>query len=303
MTRGKARQYDAFLPPSMTRRHPLALFFLLACAISWLLWAPLWLPAFGINGLWVFPFHHALGALGPIVAAFLVSTMETGRSGPTDLLRRMGLWRGRLVWIAVALLAPYALLALAVLGASVLGGESLSMAGFGTSREFAQFSAPVFLVYNIVSFGFGEEVGWRGFALPRLQAQHSALVASLLLTVGWALWHVPLFFYRPGYTSMGVAGVAGWLFSLLTGAVLLTWLYNESRGSILVVALFHATVDVAFTSGISSPSVSNAVGALITIWGITVLVFAGPRYLSRRGKIVRLHDSKAVTGFVDRKGQ
>ena len=77
----------------------------------------------------------------------------------------------------------------------------------------------------------------------------------------------------------------------------------ESRGSILVVALFHATVDVAFASGISSPSVSNAVGALIAIWGITVLVFAGPRYLSRRGKMVRLYDSKAVMGYVDRNGQ
>ena len=299
----RRRQYDAFGPPSGTRRHPLAIFFLLACGISWLLWAPLWLPAFGITGLWVFPFHHALGALGPIIAAFLVSTMEIGRHGPADLLRRMGLWRGRLVWVAVALLAPYALLALAVFGVSILGGESLSMAGFGTSREFAQFSAPMFLVYNIVSFGIGEEVGWRGFALPRLQTRHSALVASMLLTVGWAFWHLPLFFYRPGYMSMGGAGVAGWLFSLLTGAVLLTWLYNESRGSILVVALFHATVDVAFTLGISSPSVSNAVGALITIWGIAVLVVAGPRYLSRRGKMVRLHDSKGVTGFIDRNGQ
>jgi hypothetical protein len=71
----------------------------------------------------------------------------------------------------------------------------------------------------------------------------------------------------------------------------------------LVVALCHATVDVAFTSDISSPSVSNAVGTLITVWGIAVLAFAGLRYLSRRGKMVRLHDSKGVTGFVDQNGQ
>jgi len=294
---------ETMRPSSMCRRHPLATFFALAYGISWVLWAPLWLPAFGIHGLPVIPYHHALGALGPITAAFLVSAMETGLAGPADPLRRMGLWRGRLVWVAVALFAPYVLLALAVVAASLLNGESVSLSGVGRSREFLQFSALGFLVYNIVSFGFGEEAGWRGFALPRLQTRHSALVASLLLTCGWALWHLPLFFYRPGYTSMNVPGVAGWFFSLLTGAVLLTWLYNESRGSILVVAIFHATVDVAFTSDISSPFVVNITGALITCWGIIVLIAAGPRYLARRGKMVRLHVGDSVTGFVHRDGQ
>jgi CAAX protease family protein len=287
----------------MIRRHPLATFFALAYGISWLLWAPLWLPAFGVDGLPTLPFHHALGALGPIAAAFLVSAAETGLAGPGDLLRRMALWRRRLVWVAVALLAPFALLALALAGASLLGGESVSPAALGRSREFPQFSALGFLAYNIVSFGYGEEVGWRGFALPRLQARHSALVSSLLLTLGWALWHIPLFFYRPGYTGMDAAGIAGWLFSLATGAVLLTWLYNGSRGSILVVALFHAAVDVVFTLDISSLVVVNAAGALITVWGMVVLIAAGPGYLSRRGKMVRLCDGGAVTGFVHRGGQ
>jgi uncharacterized protein len=268
----------------MIRRFPLATFFALACSISWLLWAPLWLPAFGVRGLPVIPFHHALGALGPIAAAFLVSARETGRAGTMDLLRRMGLWRGRLEWLAVVLLVPYALLAAA--GTAAFRGASVSLANFGESREFPQFSALGFLAYNVVSFGYGEETGWRGFALPRLQARHSALVASLLLTFGWALWHTPLFFYRPGYTSMTAASVVGWLFSLATGAVLLTWLFNASQGSILVVALFHATIDVAFTSTVSVPAVVSVVGALITTWGIIVLIAAGPRDLSRAGKVV-----------------
>ena len=128
--------------------------------------------------------------------------------------------------------------------------------------------------------------------MPRLQARHSALVASVLLTLGWALWHVPLFFYRSGYTSMGAAGIVGWLFSLLTGAVLLTWPYNESRGSILIVALFHAAVDVAFTSSVASPVAVNVAGALITLWGIAVLIVAGPRHLSKRGKMVSAPDGQ-----------
>ena len=270
----------------VVRRHPLASFFLLAYAISWLLWAPLWLPAFGVHTLRALPFQHALGALGPISAAFLLCALEAGSAGVGDLARHVFLWRGRLSWVLVALVAPYILLLFAVIGTSRFSGDVATLRGFGESREFPQLTALGFLAYNIVSFGFGEETGWRGFALPRLQVRHSALMASLLLTVGWALWHLPLFLYRPGYTSMDAAGIAGWLFSLLTGAVLLTWLYNESRGSILVVAIFHATVDVAFTSGIASSSVVNVTGALVTLWGIIVLVVAGPRYLSKSGKVV-----------------
>lgn len=70
--------------------------------------------------------------------------------------------------------------------------------------------------------------------------------------------------------------------SLLTGAVLLTWLYNASRGSLLVVALFHAMIDVVFTSDVSSSFVVNATGALVTCWGLLVLLLAGPRDLGRR---------------------
>lgn len=281
-------------------RHPLAAFFALAYGISWFLWAPLWLPALGIEGLPTVPtFHHALGAYGPIAAAFLVSARHTGPAGPRALAVGMLLWRGRLVWIAVALLAPFALLAIAVGAAAALGGGGVSLEGLGRSSEFPGLSALGFLAYNLLTFGYGEEVGWRGFALPRLQMRHSALAATLLLTVGWAGWHVPLFLYRPGYADMGAAGIAGWLLSLLTGAVLLTWLYNESRGSLLVVALFHATVDVAFTSDLSSELVVNAAGALITLWGVAVLVVAGPRTLCRGGEVV-MSEGDAEAAFVSR---
>ncbi len=284
-------------------RSPLTTYFALASGISWLVWAPLWMPAFGVSGLPALPFQHALGASGPIAAAFIVSATETGAAGPADLLRRMALWRGRLSWVAVALLGPMALLAFAVAGASLIGGEKVTLSDLGRAREFPQFSVLGFFAYNVVSFGYGEEVGWRGFALPRLQAKHSACTSSLLLSLGWALWHAPLFLYRPGYVGMSSAGIAGWLFSLVTGAVLLTWLYNESRGSLLAVALFHAAVDVVFTLDISSAFVVNAAGAAITLWGVVVLVAAGPRYLSRRGKMVRLSEGSNVTGFVRRDGR
>ncbi len=284
----------------MIGRHPLIAYFGLSYALSWLIWAPLWLPALGIEASPRLPYHHAFGALGPIAAAFIVSGVESGRAGVDDLLRRMVLWRGRPGWIAVACVAPVVLLAIAIVAARITTGEHVSVSSIGRSREFPQFSAFAFFAYNIISFGYGEEVGWRGFALPRLQTKHSALASSLMLTAGWAIWHIPLFLYRPGYTTMSVAGVAGWLFSLVTGSVLLTWLYNGSRGSLLVVAIFHAAIDVVFTSTTASAVVVNTAGALITVWGVIVVISAGPAYLSRHGKMVSHKHDGAITRFLAR---
>jgi membrane protease YdiL (CAAX protease family) len=106
----------------------------------------------------------------------------------------------------------------------------------------------VFVLYNLFSFDFGEETGWRGFALPWLQAKYNSWWATFILTVIWAGWHIPLFLYRLGYVSMDMAGIFGWGISLLTGSFLLTWFHNSSGGSILIVSIFHATIDIAFTA-------------------------------------------------------
>src|SRR5688572_27839140 len=99
---------------------------------------------------------------------------------------------------------------------------------------------------------------------------------------------------------MNAVGIGGWVSSLVTGSVLLTWLYNSSRGSLLVVAIFHAAIDVVFTSHTSSPIVVNVAGALITVAGVIVVVAVGPGYLSRRSKAVRQYHGPAITDFVQR---
>jgi uncharacterized protein len=258
----------------------LILFFLLACGISWLIWAPLWLPEMGVTGLPVLPLNHALGGLGPLIAGFICANRVKGRQGVRLLLRSMIDVRSPIL-VLVALLAPFALLAIAML----YDAQALDLPGILHNREFPAMGFLVFLFYNLIFFGFGEEVGWRGFALPRMQQHMNALWASVLLTLFWALWHLPLFLYRPGYVSMDAAAIAGWLFSLLTGSVLLTWLFNSSRSSLLVVAIFHATVDIAFTCEAATPSVVGAMGFLITLWGIATVVIMKPRDLSRIGRM------------------
>lgn len=128
-------------------------------------------------------------------------------------------------------------------------------------------------------------MGWRGFALPRLQKFSNALIASIILTVFWALWHWPLFFYRPGYVTMNAAGIFGWIFSLLTGSILLTWLFNSTKGSILICAIFHSTIDIAFTADFANTNTVNYMGILITVWGLLTILLFKPEKLAAGQRI------------------
>jgi membrane protease YdiL (CAAX protease family) len=122
------------------------------------------------------------------------------------------------------------------------------------------------LPFWIVTFGIGEETGWRGYALPRLQRRRSALSATIILWFLWTLWHLPLFFYT--YDS---AVLPGFLPGLFAGAIIFTWLYN-STGSILIAAVWHGlfnytTACTACGAGIGAATISTMVmiGAVILI--------------------------------------
>jgi CAAX protease family protein len=106
-------------------------------------------------------------------------------------------------------------------------------------------------------------------------------VASLILSLFWAAWHLPLFSFATGLKSMGLAAVPGWFFFIVTGSVLLAWICNSTGGSVLIVSVFHGTLDIAMNSP-SGPELANVMGALVTIWGLAALVWAGPKNLARR---------------------
>jgi predicted phage tail protein len=118
-----------------------------------------------------------------------------------------------------------------------------------------------------------------------LQKQFLPIAAAFVLTGFWALWHLPLFLYRPGYTSMDVAGIVGWILSLLMGRFILSWFQNAASGSILICAVFHATIDVAFTSGATTQELSGYIGVLVTLWGLAMLIPLKMKKLSAKGKL------------------
>ena len=254
-------------------------YFGLAYLISWIIWLPLYGPVFGFSDLPTLPFHHGLGVLGPLIASFLTTWIFNQQNGLKELVKKC-LQPKPFIYLTIALLSPFILALFATILNCLVNQAPINLSGLLTCKEFPNFNLLSFFMYNIVFFGFGEEVGWRGFALPRLQNKYNALTSSIILTLFWALWHWPLFFYRPGYTTMDIYGILGWIFSLLTGSVLLTWLYNSSNASILICAVFHSTIDIAFTADLAVKNIINYMGFLITVWGIITIIIFKPKNLA-----------------------
>ncbi|MEO6253844.1 MAG: type II CAAX endopeptidase family protein [Ferruginibacter sp.] len=254
-------------------------YFGLSYLISWTIWLPLYGHIFALTNLPTLPFHHALGGLGPLIASFLTTWIFLKTEGLKTLLKKCFQVKP-LIYLTIALCSPFLLAIIASVINQFVHTKPIEITGLLTTKEFPNFNLLTFFIYNLIFFGFGEEVGWRGFALPRLQNKLNALAASIALTFFWALWHLPLFFYRIGYTTMDMAGILGWVFSLLTGSILLTWLFNSTRAGILICAIFHSTIDIAFTSDIADENIVNYMGILITIWGILTIIIFKPKNLA-----------------------
>jgi uncharacterized protein len=239
----------------LVRRHPLGGFLLLAFALSWGFWIPLALG--GGEG------SHVLGLLGPALAAVLVSAGIGGRHAVGALLAGLVRWRVHPGWYAVAF-APLVGGALGV-GLLAVGGYPLPPASAWTSLAgFPDLGwLGLFLVVLLIN-GVGEETGWRGFAWPRLRAGRSLAGAAVLLAVPWALWHLPTFWLATGMGDLHPAVIPGWLVGLAAGAVVLGWIYERTGGSLLIVALFHASINIASATEATAglPAAISSIGVM-----------------------------------------
>ncbi len=256
-------------------------FFVLACALSWLAWAPLTASALGWSDATYSPFLHLLGGLGPAAAGLIMDARE-GRKSLSRILRRT--ITAPPTWIVFGVAGPVALYLTAAV-VLMLVGFDVDLSATGRSTEFPALGVGAYALANILFYGFGEEVGWRGYALPRMQTGQTATRATLWLALGWAIWHLPLFAFSAGLSAMGPTEVLGWAVSILAGAFLMTFVFNASGGSVLVVALFHGTLDILMTSPTGGP-LQITMGALLTVAGLTIPFRFGRRDLSPRPRAI-----------------
>jgi len=259
----------------MLQRHSVLAFFVLSYAISWIIWLPLVVSPQSCRPLLI------LGTFGPAISALLLTAINSGKVGLRGLLRRFMIWRVGTIWYIFSLFGGAAV-TLAAIGLHVLlGGDSPAL------NDPAQLYlvVPVFL-YVLFFSVLGEEIGWRGYALQRLQAGWSALSASLIIGLAWGFWHLPLFWMKGNFHQEIPLGL--FMLQSIALAILFTWVYNNTRGSLLIVHLVHAASNT--TVGVLPLLPVDTGGDLRPLWfavgllwcvTLAVIIIFGPARLSR----------------------
>ncbi len=179
---------------------------------------------------------------GPCLSALVVTRAAGGKDNLRGLGKRLLQWRVGWRWYAFIVLYPLGLhLAVVYLG-HLLGGPTPVF--FGAVEGVPQGNPWIILlglvVFQILVRGMGEETGWRGFALPQLQSRWGSLPASLILGLLWALWHVHPANFKGLLSLNGVFILA----NITLTAVIFTWVYNHTGGSVFMAILFHMTLNV-----------------------------------------------------------
>lgn len=270
---------------SFINRNQIVIFFVLTFIFSW------------------FPWYAGIApevlAMGPSLAAFIVVLIVGGKRGFVDLMRPFGRWRTSLGLWAVAIFGP-ALLYVLGLGIHLLrGGEAPP---FIMIREELSL-IPLYLVLVVLmpwNGPVGEEFGWRGYALPKLQNKYGPLIASLVIGTIWGIWHLPSFFASQGVvgaiaTSIGMVFILPYTLGTIANSIFMTWLYNKTGASALIAGIgWHAATNfwapiilsdsslVAAQEGTHLPTIAPALYLAVVV---ILVVSAAILVIATRGKL------------------
>jgi len=261
------------------RRHSLAAFLVLSYGLTWALLMPLAIFRDATAGPYT-TLALLIGSNIPSAVAIALTAIGLGRGATRKLLGRLLIWRVGWRWYLL-LLAPTALVVGTItLVAITRGGPTAALA--------MPLSNAIFFVAFMTFPGSatGEELGWRGFALPRLQFRHTALIASLILGSLHGLWHLPL--WLRGDADHRLSVYPAFLIQAIGLAVIYTWLYNSTKGSVLLAVLFHTATNAPLTLVLLPLGIENwllpfwLMAGFTVVAALIVVAVFGPTHLSRR---------------------
>lgn len=265
------------------KKYPIGSFIFAAFAFSWIIWiiAILFIPE-NSQIMWIVP-----GAYGPTVMAIVITAIASGRSGLKKMLSKLLIWRVSIAWyLVVFLLIPLIQLS------GVFIYEILYPGSIG---RFAPEPLSVWLLTILLAIPIGplaEEIGWSGYLISRLQGRYDALNSGLILGLVWGLWHLPLFWAPFGVwvinNPVRLWSALVYIGGTVTLRIIYTWVYNNTRGSVLIAILLHA-VSNASIPFLVFPDISEQAAQLMKHWAVLpaaivavfIVLFFGRKCLSR----------------------
>jgi membrane protease YdiL (CAAX protease family) len=249
-------------------------FLLIVFLFTWSFWIPTALTGLDVNSsLAVLPYF--IGAFGPSLAGIILISLKSSKETRGDFWKRLiDFKRISVKWYLIILLIFPAVFTGSILVSHLLGNPWPEL-----SRMNQVINQPAMLILIVVTGlltgPLAEELGWRGYALERLQNRFSPIISSLLLAPIWWVWHLPLFFIR-GTTQAkwGIGTLNFWLFAagILPLTLILTWVYNHTQRSILAAVLTHFMYN--FSLGMVYPlsQTSNVLQVLLLSLAAAILM-------------------------------
>jgi len=267
-----------------TTKKPVSLvaFFGLTYLLSWLIWVPLALSHLGVG-----PFHipegtssivRLLGVLMPAVVATLLTGLYGGRPGLRWLYGRFKAERVSIRWWGAAVLVYPALLVAAGLAYNAFGGDPK----VAPAQPFSTGGLLVNVIFLAIAT-LGEEIGWRGLALPGLLARFGPLKASLILGLLWYAWHIPFWVVTGSLDQNAATELALNFLFIVPGTLYITWFFLHTLGSLLPVIGFHLVFNIV---NVSIFPVTGIPAAYAVFTGLSLVVVAAilPGFIRERAK-------------------
>jgi membrane protease YdiL (CAAX protease family) len=277
----------------LIQRHPLVAYFVIAFAGSWIPFLPLLLarngfgflpltlPGWTVNDLIPgLPLSTTIFAFtGPTLAAFIVTAATSGKAGLRQLLRQIVQWRVGVGWYLLALLG-YPLL---YVGCGII---TLGVASLPTLLAQWSLLFTIYLPYTVADLisTMGEEIGWVGYALPTLQQRMAPWLSAVTLGVLWALWHLPAYFVTGMLGPFTIVGFAIFIVFAVGTRITWTWIFNKATGSVIIIALLHASSNGANIGLIPRLPMVPPTATLLYL-GLIVVVFPVLMLIFTRGRL------------------
>jgi len=264
------------------KRFQIYLFFLLTLAISWAIWIPATVAK--LNGeTSVLAPEGLIGGTArwmPGLVAILLSFLVMGKTGTGKLFQPIRSWRAGLFWYLFALLFQVVVFYAGKSIDALLGNlYEVTSPLYSVYGSQAALMAPMVILFAFPG-AFAEELGWRGYVLPRLQNKFNALLSSTVIAIIWGAWHIPLLIYFGDLGANDIPGYAVAVANFIPVAIIYTWIYNNTKGSLLPVTLFHVGQQLSNNLLGQLPTYSDEI--LVWIFAIAVIILEGAESFSRR---------------------